>query len=122
MLASLCFIGAYESVMAMDKKDAYLKFKVDKEFHIVGHKAKNMNFFVQPADFTGKNIAEVIPLSPEDKEAVKNAFLNAFVIPHRKQKVEYTLEDMRYIAAIQYKKKSYSVKVKEASAVKKHIL
>ncbi len=118
MLAALCFIGAYESAMAMDKRDAYLKFKVNKELQIVGHKAKQMELFAKPEEFTGKIITEVIPLSPEDKDALKNGFQNAFVLK-KKQKVEYTLEDMRYVAAIQRKKDSFSVKVKEASTVKR---
>jgi len=120
VLASVCFIGTYGCITAMDhKKDAYLKFKLDKELHVVDSKAKHMQFFLSPADFTGKVITEAVPLSPEDKIAVTSACQNAFVIRKTKQKVEYTLGEKRFIAAIKYKKDSFSVKVRESAPVEK---
>ena len=110
---SLCLMCSYGFVGAMDKKkDAYLKFKLDKELHIVGHKAKNMDFFVLPPDFTGKIITEAVPLSPEDQAALNNGFQKAF-INKKKEKVVYTLQDMKFLAAIKHKKDGFSVKVRE---------
>lgn len=116
MLAALCLMSACSFVEAMDyKKDAYLKFKLDKQLHIVGHEAKHMRFFLPPADFTGKVITEAVPLSPEDVVALTNGFQKACA-NKKKEKVKYTLADKQFIAAIKYKAKKdgFSVKVKEA--------
>lgn len=117
LFASLCLMCTSGFVGAMDKKkDAYLEFKLDKELHIVGHKAKNMQFFLPPSDFTGKVITEAVPLSPEDLVALSNGFENVRR-NKTKEKVAYTLADMQFIAAIKNKKHGFSVKVREVAKV-----
>lgn len=116
-LAFICFIGAYGSAQAMNpKKNAYLKFKLDKDLRIIEHKSKNMDFFVPAASFEGEKITEVIPLTQQNLSAVNNGFQKACTGEKKKQKVRYTLEDKIFIATIRYKdkKNSFSVKVKEA--------
>lgn len=113
VFASVCLMSACAFVGAMDfKRDEYLKFKLDKDLHIVGHKAKHMEFLVSPADFTGKVITEAVPLSPEDVVALTNGFQKART-GKQKEKVPYTLKDKQFVAAIKHKKDSFSVKVKE---------
>ena len=115
LLLSLCLMSTISFLGAMDfKKSKYLKFRLDNNLRILDHEAKHMETFVAPEKFLGEIITETIPLEPYDLNALHNGFQKAMT-QKKKQKVEYTLENKQFVAAIKHisKNNEYSVKVKE---------
>jgi hypothetical protein len=80
-------------------KTPCLNFFVDKNYIILRCLAQKMQFAVPEKDFMGQSILEVIPLSPEDKSNVHQAFERA-VKKEKTKKVSYTLENQQFVAKV----------------------
>lgn len=50
-----------------------LKFILDHKYRITAYNNHNMNFYTPPAEFIGKNVFKVIPLSTKDQTEMEKA-------------------------------------------------
>jgi hypothetical protein len=105
---ALCAISATGFVFSSENSLAngdFLKFKLDQSLEIIGASEHGtMKFLFPKSEFMHKVITDAVPLSQDDKSAMNLGFASARV-DGKIQNVPYTLEQMQFLAAIQYKQK-----------------
>ena len=123
MNKKVLFIKIQEIAMTPQKSKKRLNFIVNNDKQIMAYSKENMEFAIEPSEFVGKSIIDVLPLSKEDRESVAQGFCTA-VEKNEVVKVPYLLdmlaEQKNFIAkivALQYIEKDenmFFVKVQEA--------
>ena len=123
MNKKVLFIKIQEIAMTPQKSKKRLNFIVNNDKQIMAYSKENMEFAIEPSEFVGKSIIDVLPLSKEDREAVAQGFC-ATVEKNEAVKVPYLLEVLAEqknfvakIVALQYTEKDenmFFVKVQEA--------
>lgn len=116
--AAGCLMGMLSTSMQKEEGKARLNFLVDSDQLILRYSKEHMDYFIEPSDFVGKDITEVVPLNETDRKAVLSGFGKA-AEKNETVKVPYTLDSENFVAKITPLKRensryNYFVKVQEA--------
>lgn len=100
------------------KVDHHLLFILNDKKEIVEYGSRNMEFACPAKDFMGKKITDAVPLSDADQKALRRGLRGAKASSGKTEKlVPYTLNEIRFCAAIKHRTNQYRVVVRQNETI-----